>query len=188
VRREAILAVNLGGCLVPLGLAVCEFAYLLAVNARLLAASPLRPPSTSPSAMSRRGPCRGSGSRCRPSSWPWSRRARRCCSLPTGRRPSPSSPAPSGAAARCRPAPSEGRRKHRIRHAQHRRRRHIRRHRPLRHRRRLFSLTKQTEDRRPPPPLPNPALQRSSGGTISASSRLRSRAMVPCGALWRRRR
>jgi uncharacterized membrane protein len=38
VRRETILAVNLGGCLVPLGLAVYEFAFLLVVNARLLAA------------------------------------------------------------------------------------------------------------------------------------------------------
>jgi uncharacterized membrane protein len=38
VRRETVLAVNLGGCLIPLGLAVYELAYLLAVNARLLVA------------------------------------------------------------------------------------------------------------------------------------------------------
>ncbi len=38
VRRETVLAVNLGGCLIPVGVAVYEIIYLVAVDPRLLGA------------------------------------------------------------------------------------------------------------------------------------------------------
>jgi uncharacterized membrane protein len=37
-RRETIIAVNFGGCIVPTGLAVCELLYLLAAGAPALLA------------------------------------------------------------------------------------------------------------------------------------------------------